>query len=62
MGFALRRSRSLNVARTLPLSSPDWTAVSGALVQKKTIEPTVRGSGEQRDLLRVSVPPGRIRA
>jgi hypothetical protein len=42
--------------------SVDWTAASGTPVQETTIERTVRGFEEQRDLPRVSVPPGRIRA
>jgi hypothetical protein len=42
--------------------SVDWTAISVTLVQETSIEHTVREFGEQRDLPRVSVPPGRIRA
>jgi len=42
--------------------SADWTAVSETLVKETTTERTVRRFEEQRDLCRMSVPPGRIRA
>jgi hypothetical protein len=47
----------------IPNRSPSTgPPVSGTPVQETTIERTVRGFEQQRDLPRVSVPPGRIRA